>query len=312
MRIVVFGAGGVGGYFGGRLAQAGMDVTFIARGKHLEAIQKHGLRVDSINGDFVIHQVIATDDPATVGEADVVLCCVKSWQVKEVAMAIRPLMGRNTIVVPIQNGVEAPDILSEVLGADKVLGGLCRIISMTHGPGHIRHVGAEPYITFGELDNQKTERTKRLFSAFSEASGLTVEIATDIHAALWKKFILIAPWGGIGAVTRTPVGVFRRLPETRQMLLQSMTEVFNIAIVRKIDLSNEVVEETMGFMDTLPEEGTASMQRDIVEDRPSELNEQNGAVVRLGNVLGVQTPVNAFIYHSLLPLEMRARGQLQF
>jgi 2-dehydropantoate 2-reductase len=312
MRIVVFGTGAVGGYFGGRLAQAGMDVTFIARGRHLQARGKHGLRVDSINGDFTIRQAIATDDPAMVGEADVVLCCVKSWQVSEAAMAMRPMIGKNTIVVPLQNGVEAPTILSDMLGADKVLGGLCRVISMTHEPGHIRHVGAEPYITFGELDNQQTERTKRLYRAFSEAIGLTVEIATDINAALWKKFILIAPWSGVGAVTRAPVGVFRRLPETRQMLLKSMKEVFNTAIASEVDLSKEVVEETMEFIDALPEEGTASMQRDIIEGRPSELNEQNGAVVRLGNAVGVQTPVNAFIYYSLLPLEMKARGQLQF
>jgi len=278
----------------------------------LQAIGKHGLRVDSINGDFTIHQASVTDDPAMVGEVDVILCCVKSWQVSEAAMAMRPMIGPNTIVVPIQNGVEAPAILSDVLGADKVLGGLCRIISMTHDPGHIRHVGAEPYITFGELDNQQTERTKRLYKAFSEATGLTVEIATDINVALWEKFILIAPWSGVGAVTSAPVGVFRHLPETRQMLLQSMKEVFNIAIARKVDLSKEVVEETMEFIDALPEEGTASMQRDIIEGRPSELNEQNGAVVRLGNFVGVQVPVNAFIYYSLLPLEMRARGQLQF
>jgi len=312
MRIVVFGTGAVGGYFGGRLAQTGMDVTFIARGRHLEAIRKHGLRVDSISGDFTIHQAIAADDPTKVGEADVILCCVKSWQVGKAAKAMHPMIGPNTIVVPLQNGVEAPTILSDVLGANKVLGGLCRIISMTHEPGHIRHVGAEPYITFGEIDNQQTERVKRLYSAFSEASGLTVEIATDINAAIWKKFILIAPWSGVGAVTRAPVGVFRRLPETRQILLQSMKEVFNIAIAIDVDLSKEVVEETMKFIDALPEEGTASMQRDIMEGRPSELNEQNGAVVRLGDVTGVQTPVNTFIYYSLLPLEMRARSQLQF
>jgi len=312
MRIVVFGTGAVGGYFGGRLAQAGMDVTFIARGRHLEAIRKHGLRVDSISGDFTIHQAIAADDPTKVGEADVILCCVKSWQVSKAAKAMRPMIGPNTIVVPLQNGVEAPTILSDVLGANRVLGGLCRIISMTYEPGHIRHVGAEPYITFGEIDNQQTDRVKRLYRAFSEATGLTVEIATDINAAIWKKFILIAPWSGVGAVTRAPVGVFRRLPETRQILLQSMEEVFNIAIAIDVDLSKEVVEETMKFIDALPEEGTASMQRDIMEGRPSELNEQNGAVVRLGNVTGVQTPVNTFIYYSLLPLEMRARSQLQF
>jgi 2-dehydropantoate 2-reductase len=312
MRIAVFGTGGVGGYFGGRLAQAGMDVTFIARGRHLQTIAEQGLRIDSIKGDFIIHQAIATDNPTMVGEVDAVLCCVKSWQIKEAALAMRPMIGPNTMVVPIQNGVEAPAILSDVIGSDKVLGGLCRIISMAQGPGHIRHVGAEPYITFGELNNQQTERTKRLYRAFSKATGLTVEIATDIGAALWKKFILIAPWSGVGAITRAPVGVFRRLPETRQLLLQSMEEVFNIAIAHEINLSKEVVIETMEFIDALPEEGTASMQRDIIEGRPSELNEQNGAVVRLSKHVGIQTPVNEFIYFSLLPLEMRARGKLQF
>lgn len=312
MRIVVFGTGGVGGYFGGRLAQAGMDVTFIARGRHLQTIKKQGLRVDSINGDFTIQPATATDDPATVGEADVILCCVKSWQVRDAAAAMRPMVGPNTIVVPIQNGVEAAAILSDVLGGDKVLGGLCRIISMMHEPGHIRHVGVEPYISFGELDNQQTERAKKLYRAFSEVTGVTVEIATDIDAALWKKFIIIAPWSGVGAITRAPVGVFRRLPETRQLLLDSMKEVFNTAIARKVDLSKAVVEETMEFLDAVPEESTASMQRDIIEGRPSELNEQNGAVVRLGNLVGVPTPVNTFIYNSLLPLEMRARGRLQF
>ncbi|MFC1515342.1 2-dehydropantoate 2-reductase [Thermodesulfobacteriota bacterium] len=312
MRIVVFGAGAVGGYFGGRLAQTGLDVAFIARGKHLQALKKNGLMVESICGDFSVHPVTATDEPTKVGEVDVVLLGVKAWQVEEAAQAMQPMLGPKTFVVTLQNGVNAPTIISDVLGPDRVVGGLCKIICLITKPGHIQHVGADPYITFGELDKSHSARLEMLLQAFSKTTGLTAEISTNIWSDIWKKFILIAPWSGVGAVTRAPVGVFRSLPETRQMLLQSMKEVFNTAISREVDLPKDVVEKTMEFIDALPEEGTASMQRDITEGRPSELNEQSGTVLRLGNVVGVQTPVNAFIYYSLLPLEMRARGQLHF
>lgn len=312
MRIAVFGAGAVGGYFGGRLAQAGLDVAFIARGKHLQAIKKNGLRVESICGDFSVHPKAATDEPTKIGEVDVVLLGVKAWQVEEAAKAIQPMLGPNTFVVTLQNGVNAPTIISDALGPDRIVGGLCKLICLIIGPGHIQHAGADPYITFGELNKGHSDRIKMLLQVFSKTSGLTAEISPNIWSDIWKKFILIAPWSGVGAITRAPVGIFRRLPETRQMLLQSMKEVFNTAIAHEVDLPKEVVEETMEFIDALPEEGTASMQRDITEGRPSELNEQNGAVVRLGDVVGVQTPVNAFIYYSLLPLEMKARGQLQF
>lgn len=311
MRIAVFGAGGVGGYFGGRLAQAGEEVVFIARGEHLQALRTHGLRVDSVKGDFVLQSVQVTDDPAQVGVVDVVLLGVKAWQVPEAAQAMRPLVGPDTFVVPLQNGVEAPAQLVAVLGAQHVLGGLAKIISFKVGPGHIRHAGAEPYVAFGELDNRISERAERLCQAF-ERAGVRVEIPPDIQAALWEKFLFIVSWGGVGAVTRAPIGVLRTVPETRQMLEQAMHEIVAVALARNIALPEDVIGKTMVFVDRLPPNGTASLQRDIMEGKPSELASWNGAVVRLGQEVEVATPLHAFIYHSLLLLELQARGQVQF
>ncbi len=311
MRVAVFGAGAVGGYFGGRLAQAGEDVIFIARGEHLRAIQAHGLRVDSVAGDFVIHPAQATDDPTRVGIVDVVLVGVKAWQVEEAARAMRPLVGPETFVVPLENGVEAPTQLAQVLGADHVLGGLCRIISTVVEPGHIRHPGMEPYIAFGELDNRPSERAERLRQAFVRA-GVRAEVPPDIHVALWEKFLFIASFSGVGAVTRAPAGVLCSLPETRGMLRQAMEEIVAVARARGIALPPEAIPQTMALVEGLPPGGTASMQRDIMAERPSELESQSGAVVRLGREVGVETPLHAFIYYSLLPLELKARGKIAF
>ncbi len=311
MRIVVFGAGGVGGYFGGRLAQAGEDVTFIARGEHLRAIQTGGLRVDSIKGDFVVSPAQATDDPRQVGTVDVVLVTVKAWQVPEVAEAMRPMIGPDTFVVPLENGVEAPQQLAAVLGAEHVLGGLCQISAMIVAPGHIRHVGIEPYVAFGELDGRPSQRAERLRQAF-ERAGVKAEIPPDIQVAMWEKFLFIATISGLGAVTRAPAHIFRSLPQTRQLLEQALQEIVAVAQARGINLGQEAVQRRLAFIDSLPEGVTASMQRDIMDGRPSELEAQNGAVVRMGQQLGVPTPVHAFIYASLLPQELRARGQVQF
>lgn len=311
MRIAVFGTGGVGGYFGGRLAAAGLDVTFIARGAHLEALRASGLRVESLRGDFTVHPVHATDTPAEVGVVDVVLVGVKAWQVTEAAEAMRPLIGPETFVVPLQNGVEAPAHLAAVLGAEPVLGGLCRIISMVAAPGHIRHAGIEPYVAFGEPDGRPSARAERLREAFAR-TGVAVEIPPDIHVAMWGKFMALAPWSGLGAVTRAPIGVLRRVPETRAMLEAAMREVVAVAQARGVALRDEAVDRALAFMDAVEPGGTASMQRDIAAGRPSELEQQSGAVVRLGRAAGVPTPVHAFIYHSLLPLELRARGRVNF
>lgn len=311
MRIAIFGTGGVGGYFGGRLAEAEEDVTFIARGEHLQAIRNHGLRVDSVKGDFVIRPVQATDDPAQVGEVDVVVVGVKTWQVPEAAQAMRPLIGPETFVVPLQNGVEAPAQLAEALGPEHVLGGLAKIFSFIVEPGLIRHIGGPASVTFGELDNRQSKRDERLCEAFIRA-GVTAEIHPDIHVALWEKFLFVVPFGGVGAVTRSPIGILRSLPETRKMLEQGMREILNVARGMNITLAEDVVAKSMAFVDDQPPGGTSSLQRDIIDGRPSELEAWTGAVVRLGQQAGAATPLHDFLYNSLLPLELRARGQLQF
>ncbi|OFX26780.1 MAG: 2-dehydropantoate 2-reductase [Armatimonadetes bacterium RBG_16_67_12] len=311
MRIVVFGSGSVGGYFGGILGRAGEDVVFIARGEHLRAIQARGLRVDSPKGDFVVHPACATDDPAQAGPADVIIVGVKTWQVADAAAAMKPMLGPDTVVVPLQNGVEAPAQLAAALGAGHVVGGLCRIICMIAGPGHIKHLGGEPTVVVGELDRQSSERTERLRLAF-ERAGAAAKVASNIHVALWEKFLFLAPWSGLGALTRAPIGAMLDVPQTRQLFEAAMAEIAAVARARGIALEDDVVSRYMRFLDGAPPDGTASMQRDIIAGRPSELESQSGAVVRLGREVGVPTPVHAFIHGSLLPMELRARGVLPF
>ena len=310
MRIAIFGAGGAGGYFGGKLAKAGEDVVFIARGEHLRAIREHGLHIDSVEGSFTVAPARATDDPAQMGPADVVIVGVKAWQVSEAAEAMRPLVGPQTFVVPLQNGVEAPSQLVAVLGEERVLGGLSKVFSFIVAPGRIRHLGGPSQITFGELDNRRSGRAERLREVLTRA-GIIAEIPPDIHAALWEKFLFIVPLGSVGAVTRVPLGVTRALPETRGMLTQGMGEIEAVARARNLPLPPDIVATTMAFVDTLPRDGTMSLQRDIAAGRPSELEAWNGAVVRLGRQAGVPTPLNEFLYHSLLPLEMSARGKIR-
>jgi 2-dehydropantoate 2-reductase len=307
MHIVVFGAGAVGGYFGGRLAYAGENVTFIARGQHLRAMLASGLQVDSICGNFTIHPVTATDDPVNVKAVDVILVCVKTWQIAEAANALMPMIGPETFAVPLENGVQASSQLAEILGPDRVLGGLCRIASRIIAPGHIQHSGIEPYIAFGELDNRSSARSRHLLQCFEHA-GVKVEIPTDINVAIWQKFLFISTVSGIGAITRAPVGLFRSLPVTRQMLECALNECYSVALAAGIHLPPESVTKTLTYIDSLPPDTIPSMQRDIMEGRPSELEAQNGAIVNMGLVYGVPTPVHTYIYHSLLPQENLARG----
>lgn len=311
MRIAIFGAGGAGGYFGARLVQSGEAVSFIARGKHLNSLRTRGLRVDSVLGDFKVSPLNATDDPGEVGVVDLVLLGVKAWQVARVLPDLRPLVGPETTILPLQNGVEAHHQLSESFGAEHVVGGLAKIISFKVGPGHIRHAGADPFIALGELDRAPSERSERIRDVLLRA-GISAEVSADIEAALWQKFLLVVSWGGVGAVADAPLGVVRRVPETRRMLKRSMGEVMSVAKARKIVVADDTVEKTMAFLDTLPESGTTSLHRDLLAGNPSELDFWSGAVVRLGQEMGVATPLNTFIYSSLLPRELRARGELSF
>ena len=312
MRIAVFGTGAVGAYFGGRLAEAGEDVAFVARGDNLRAIRERGLRVSSVAGDFLIRPARASDDPAELGPADVVLVAVKAWQVAEAAEAMRPLLGPDTYVVPLLNGVEAPDQLAAALGPERVVGGICRIVAWIEAPGHIRHAGVPPWIGFGELAGGVSERLERLAAAFGRARGLIVEPLANVRAELWKKLMFIAAVCGVGAVTRAPIGVVRSRPETRRLLERAVEEVRAVAAGCGVPLPASAVTETLAFMDSLPEDTTASMQRDIIAGRPSELEAQSGAVARLARRASVEAPVHDFIWRSLLPQERRARGEVTF
>jgi 2-dehydropantoate 2-reductase len=311
MRIAVYGAGSVGGYFGGRLSQAGEDVVFIVRGEHLNAMLAKGLRVDSINGDFTVQPVQATDDPSKIGNVDVVLVGVKAWQVPEAAKAMRPMIGPRTVVLPMQNGLETPAQLGEILGEQHVLGGLCGLFCYVKGPGHVVHAGIDPFVKFGELDNHRSQRVEQLLDSFNRA-GVKAEIPPDIQIAMWMKFLFITVWSGMGAVTRAPIGVWRSLPETRRMAELNLQEIMAVAAALDISLPEEALQTAMNMYDSQVPESTASLQRDVMAGRPSELDAQIGAVVRFGQEADVTTPQHAFIYHSLLPMELRARGHLQF
>ncbi len=307
MRIAVIGVGGVGGYFGGRLAQSGQDVTFIARGRTLDALRTRGLHVESIKGDFVLDKVNATDDPSAAGKADVIILATKAWQVREAAEHVRPMVGPGTIAIPLENGMDAPDDLAAILGADHVFGGLCTIVSFIVEPGHIRHAAADPSILFGRLDRQPDERAETLRDAFV-AAGVNAQIPRDIVHSMWSKFLFIAPLSGIGSVTRVPVGAWRSLPEARSMAEAALRELIAVARTRGADLSDEAVAITMERYDSLAPDATSSLQRDIADGKPSELDAQLGAVVRMGHEAGVPTPVHQFLYASLLPQERKARG----
>ena len=300
MRIVVFGTGGVGGFFGGRLAQAGEDVTFIARGEHLRAIKANGLRVDSPNGDFVVHPAKATDDVNEVGEMDLVILGVKAWQVPEAARAIKPLVGSATTVLPLQNGVDAVPQLVDALGSTSVVGGLCRIVSFVVEPGHIRHTGFAPSIIIGELDNKRTERIVKVNEVFKHA-GLDTTIAADIQVALWTKFLFIASFSGVGALANAPAGVVRSVPKWRALMLSAMEEIYALAHARGVKLPSDSVAKVMAAVDGFPEDATSSMQRDIAAGKPSELESQNGAVVRLARESGIEVPTHTLIYQTLSP-----------
>lgn len=305
MKILIAGTGGVGGYFGGRLARAGNDVTFFARGEHLRAIRENGLCVKSIKGDFVITSAKATDNIADVIIPDLILLGVKAWQVKEIAKIIKPLVGENTSVMPLQNGILAADELAEVIDRKNIIYGLCKIISKVESPGVINHFGVEPVIVFSEADNSQTERVKNINTVFSEA-GISNKIAENIKAELWKKFIAICV-SGLLAVTKTNYGEARTIPEVKELMHELLEEIYQISVAEKIELSNNIVSKTIEFINSYPADSTSSLTRDVWEGKPSEIEYQNGTVVKLGIKHNIPTPVNRFIYNSIIPGENKAR-----
>lgn len=307
MKVAIYGTGGVGGYFGGRLAQAGNDVSFIARGAHLAAMLQNGLVVDSIQGDFLINPVAATDDPRQIGAVDLVIVCVKGWQVSAACEEMEPLVGANTLILPLLNGVDAVDILSAHFCANNVLNGLCGIFAKIAGPGHIAHVGANPWVKFGELNNLKTARAQRVLEMMDAATGFKAMLVDDVTSAVWKKFITIASTSGVGSVSRANFGEMLQAPETVWLLKGVIAEIVALARGLKVDLPADIEAYVWQNVQGSHPNNDTSMQRDILSARPSELYSQTGAIIRLGKQVGVATPLNDMIYAALLPQELKAR-----
>ncbi len=308
MKIAVIGAGGVGGYFGGKMAAAGFDVTFIARGKSLRAIKNNGLQVKSIHGNFITHPA-ATDNLSKVKESDLIILCVKSWQVSQLAIQIQPYITEKTVVLPLQNGADNVDKLISVLKPHNVIAGLCKIVSKIEAPGIIHHFGYEPEIIFGEMDNIKTERIQKIKKVFDQ-SEFKNTISENIYRDIWKKFLFITTISGIGALTESVLGILREDTFLRQKMRDTAFEIIKIANKKGIDLHEVDIEKTFAIIDKLDFNTTSSLQRDIMESKPSELLNFNGFIEEQGKELNIATPVNSFIYHSLLPKEKKVRNQI--
>jgi 2-dehydropantoate 2-reductase len=310
MKFAIFATGGVGGYFGGKLAQSGQDVSFIARGAHKAAIAESGLQVDSIGGDFSVNPASVFESPRSIGVVDVVLLAIKSWQLDDAIEQMKPLIGSRTMIVPLMNGVDHMDALLSAFGKEHVLGGFCRISSFVTAPGRISHVAVQqPHIAFGELDAQQSERVNALKDVFLQINGMTVDTPKDVLFGMWEKFMLICAYSGVGAVTRQPVGGYRMVKETRVMFRRVLEEVVAIANARGVKVDEASINDVMNRLDSSAPDMMASMQKDIIEGRPSELEAQTGAVVRMGRALNISTPVNDLIYAALLPMELKARGK---
>jgi 2-dehydropantoate 2-reductase len=249
--------------------------------------------------------VKATDRIKTMRSADLIIIAVKAWQIKDIAKDLAEIVSRDTLILPLQNGISAADELKEQLKQENIIGGLCRIISKIESPGVINHSGIEPTIIFGELDKAETERIHKVKVVFDHAD-ITAKISDDIIADLWKKFIPICV-SGLLAVTGTTYGELRELNETRQLMIQLLDEIFQLSQKIGIRIEPDFVNKAVAFIDSFPYNSTSSLTRDIWERKPSELEYQNGMVVKLAERYGVATPVNRFIYHSLLPMEIKAR-----
>ena len=305
MNIVVIGAGGIGGYFGGRIAKAGFDVTFIARGKHLEAIKKNGLQVKSTKGDFTVHPKV-TNDLNDIKNPDLIILGVKSWQVEEVAKQIKPIVTDATMVLPLQNGADNVDKLLLHLDKKNVLAGLCKIVSKVEAPGIINHFTFEPEIIFGENDNSLTERIQKVKTVF-DVAGFKNKISKDIHKDIWRKFMFITMVSGIASLTRVVLGEMQKDKNIENIILDTASEIQKIANAKKILITDKDIEFAMNMFKNSEYNSTTSMQRDIMEGKPSELENFNGFIVEQGKVLRIPTPLNSFIYQCLLPQERLAR-----
>ncbi len=306
MRIAVMGTGGVGGYFGARLALGGCDVTFIARGAQLAALRQRGLRVLSADGDMHVEHVAATDDPRQVAPVDLVLFGVKLWDTEDAARLIMPMLGANTAVVSFQNGVLKDEVLRRVLGDRAVIGGVCYIAATIAEPGVIRQTGAMQRLVFGEHDGVATARTAAFLLACQRA-GINAEISADIRRAIWEKFVFLVGLSGTTSAIRMPIGPIRAHPQTRALLRDAMREVVVVGRYLGVPLAEDFVDNRLAYCDTLPAAMTSSMHQDLERGNRLEVAWLSGDVVRRGAAAGVATPVNR-VLHDVVVLHANGRA----
>ncbi|HSA89968.1 MAG TPA: 2-dehydropantoate 2-reductase [Burkholderiales bacterium] len=306
MRILVMGSGGVGGYFGARLAQAGNPVSFIARGRHLEALRSKGLELKSALGDAQL-KVRAFQDPREAGEADVVIFAVKLWDTEGAAEQIRPVAGRG-VVIPFQNGVESIERLARVLGAERVMGGSAYIATRIAAPGVIEHTGTMARLSFGPVMPAQRAAAESFLRA-CKAAGINAELADDIVRVNWEKFAFLVAVSGTTALARAPLGVVRTDPDLRWMFEQAMRETWTLARRRGVGLADDFVARQMGFLDSLPAEMRASMLHDLEAGNRLEAPWLCGAVARMSAEAGLEAPVNRAIYAALKPFVNGSAGK---
>ncbi len=304
MRIAVMGSGGIGGYFGGRLAHAGEDVTCIARGAHLEAIQKNGLQVNSVAGDFHVWPK-ATHDPAAVGPVELILFCVKAYDTEAAASQIRPMVGPQTTVLCLLNGVDNEDKLGAILGEDHVLAGVVHILSTISAPGVISQTAGPRTLKLGEKNGRITARAERILGIL-KAAGIQAELSTQIQVDLWEKFVFICAQGGVTALGRLTVGEILACPETTAFYRGVMEEVAAVGRAEGVPLPADTVDRALAFARGLQPGMRSSLAYDLSQGNRLEVESLAGSVVRCGRELGVPTPFSFAIYACLKPHHERA------
>ena len=305
MRIAVIGSGGVGGYFGGRLAQAGHDVTFVARGRHLAAIRERGLRIESARGDATIHAG-ATDDPSSIGACDAVMLCVKLWDVDDAARGIAPLVAKGGVVIPFQNGLYAPQALQRELGRDKVAGGVAYIAATIREPGVIAHTGTMARLVVGALPGGNAQAASR-FADACKGAGIDCDASPDIDRALWEKFCFLSALSGTTSLARQPLGVIRADPDLRATFEAAVREAWTLGRARGVALADDAVAKAMAALDSLPAEMRSSMQNDLATGNRLEAPWLSGAVARMSRESNLAAPVSATLFAALKPYVEGAR-----
>jgi len=306
MKIGVVGAGGVGGYYGARLASAGAEVGLIARGDHLAAIRERGLRVRADDGDFTV-RVAASDDPAEIGPCDAVLFCVKSYDTDQAAALLGPLLKPETGVVSLQNGVDNEEKIAARIGPEHVLGGVSFILAHIAEPGVVEQMGSVRRVIFGELDGSRSDRVEQLLAEFRRAE-VDSDIADDIRVVLWDKFAFLCGLAGLTAVTRLPIDELLAVPETRELFREMVREASIVARAEGVELAEDIVDQKTAFAERLGPDSFSSLHHDLVSAHRLELDALHGELTRRAARHGIPVPVSEMIYSLLRPWELAQRS----